>query len=87
MAIATGVYGAALPPPAWKTSSGSERTGWNARRCGHVVAQDNGVHALSPAVGEVPPVPGAPAEWNEGHRQGVLPDRGRPEPGIIAIST
>lgn len=39
----------------WLTEEGLE-----CRRCGHDVACADGVHALNPAYGEVPPAPGAP---------------------------
>jgi len=72
MAIAQG-YTALLCPACMENQLWLGEDGLECRRCGHVVAQDNGVHALSPAVGEVPPVPGAPAEWNEGIAKAFFP--------------
>ena len=72
MAIAMG-YTALICPactqgPLWLGDEGLE-----CRRCGHVVATENGVHALSPAVGEVPPVPGAPADLAGGIAKAFFP--------------
>ncbi|MDG4649875.1 methyltransferase domain-containing protein [Roseibacterium sp. SDUM158017] len=59
MPIAPG-YTALLCPGCTENQLWLTEDGLECRRCGHVVASENGVHALNPAYGEVPPAPGAP---------------------------
>ena len=72
MAIAQG-YTALLCPACTENQLWLGEEGLECRRCGHVVAEDSGVHALSPAVGEVPPIPGGPAELNGGIAKAFFP--------------
>lgn len=72
MAIAQG-YTALICPscaqgPLWLGEEGLE-----CRRCGHEVPGAGGVHALVPAVGEVPPIPGAPPELADGIAKAFFP--------------
>lgn len=54
--------------PLWMGDEGLE-----CRRCGHAVPNADGVSALNPAVGEVPPAPGAPADLNSGIAKAFFP--------------
>ncbi|MCU4654121.1 class I SAM-dependent methyltransferase [Roseibacterium sp. SDUM158016] len=58
MPIAPG-YTALICPACTENQLWMTEEGLECRRCGHVVPAEAGVHALNPAVGEVPPVPGA----------------------------
>jgi SAM-dependent methyltransferase len=72
MAIAMG-YTALLCPACSENQLWLGDDGLECRRCGHIVAQENGVHALSPAVGEVPPVPGGAADIAGGIAKAFFP--------------
>lgn len=72
MAIAQGYTSLICPActegPLWMGEEGLE-----CRRCGHMVTWEGGVHALAPAVGEVPPVPGTTADMNGGIAKAFFP--------------
>jgi SAM-dependent methyltransferase len=59
MAVAPG-YTALICPACKENQLWLAEEGLECRRCGHVVPCEAGVNALNPAVGEVPPLPGAP---------------------------
>jgi SAM-dependent methyltransferase len=59
MPIAPG-YTALLCPACTENQLWLTEEGLECRRCGNEIAVENGVHALNPAYGEVPPAPGAP---------------------------
>jgi SAM-dependent methyltransferase len=72
MAFAPG-YTALICPACTEGSLWMGEEGLECRRCGHHVPGEAGVHALMPAVGEVPPVPGGPADVNGGIAKAFFP--------------
>jgi hypothetical protein len=72
MAIAQG-YTALICPACTENQLWLGEEGLECRRCGNAVPNEAGVHALLPAVGEVPPVPGTPADLNGGIAKAFFP--------------